>query len=112
MTKKALEKKLKNACQSLGVYKPEFDMIISELADLQIRKELVKESFEESGEPYIVTFANGNTGTNSHIKLYMEMNAQTIKYCNELGLTPAGLKKLGEVDVKQGGLMEALAALG
>lgn len=88
-------------CKAVGTYRKEFNPLISRLAEVMERMDDAQSRFLESGGDPVTVFANGNTGTNSYLKVYMELNSQAIKMFNELGLSPAGLKKLDDSAMKQ-----------
>lgn len=100
MRKRAWKSKLKKACMELGTYKPQFDYSIDALAGILELRDKAWEEYEASGEGVIVEFTNKNGSTNKvknpNITLVDDMTKAALPIMKELGLTPAGLKKINE----------------
>ena len=119
MKKKTWKSKIKKSCTDAGTYRPFFDAIIDELAGILERRDLAEEEFINSGSHVIVEHTNKNGSTNLEqnpaLRLVNDLNRDALTYWKELGLTPAGLKRLGEqVTNKEDdiGLGDVLAELG
>lgn len=119
MKKKTWKSKIKKSCTDAGTYRPFFDAIIDELAGILERRDLAEEEFINSGSHVIVEHTNKNGSTNLEqnpaLRLVNDLNRDALTYWKELGLTPAGLKRLGEqVTNKEDdiGLGDVLADLG
>ena len=119
MKKKTWKSKIKKSCTDAGTYRPFFDAIIDELAGILERRDLAEEEFINSGSHVIVEHTNKNGSTNLKqnpaLRLVNDLNRDALTYWKELGLTPAGLKRLGEqVTNKEDdiGLGDVLAELG
>lgn len=77
-------------------------------------------AFEESGGQAVVEHTNqgGNTNAakNPAMTIVMDLNTQALAYWRDLGLTPAGLKKINDsmarIEVKESALEKALKELG
>lgn len=102
-----------------GTYKPCFDMTIDMLARILERRDNAREAFKELGEQLIVKHTNKAGQTNEvkspAVALENEMNRDALTYLRDLGLTPAGFKRLSEGALSEGketGLEEALRKLG
>lgn len=112
MTKDEWKKKLKRACSEAGTYKPFFDEAIGQLASiLEIRDDAV-EHYNASGGTSVVEYTNEGGHTNMRknpaLAVIDKENELALAYWRDLGLTPAGYKKLnGEVTERKGGTFEA-----
>jgi len=100
-------------------YKPYFDHVIDTLAGIMEQRDAAQRLFEESGGKTVVLHTNKGNATNivknPALVIVMELNAQALSYWRDLGLTPAGLKKINEAAMKgrkQSALAEALSELG
>lgn len=86
--------------KALGTYKEEFDIIIDATANLLSDYEDAITKFKKSGGNIIIKHTNKAKETNAvknPFYLAIEtMRGQIIKYLYELGLTPAGLKKIND----------------
>lgn len=115
MTKKKWEKTIKENMEAVGIYKISFDPVVKTLAEILEKRDAAMDSFKRSGQDMIVVYNNGSQALNAWIKAWNDLNAQALKYWNELGLTPAGLKKLDEKamkQTKQSALAKAMSELG
>lgn len=67
-------------------------------------RDKAKEKFEESGGEIVVEYTNKNGSTNTvknpALVVVMECNTQALAYWRDLGLTPAGLKRINESGLK------------
>ena len=102
MNKQEWIKQVTAACQKAGTYQDYFDAVIETLADILAKRDEMAAS------------GDGSTQVLRIISLY---NRDALAYWRDLGLTPAGLKKLNEnalkTEKKKGtALEEALARLG
>ena len=103
-----------------GTYQKFFDNVIDTLAGILETRDHAQEMYEESGAVRVVEHTNKGGATNvvknPALVIIMECNIQALAYWRDLGLTPAGLKRLGEKGLvnqnKGGGLADALADLG
>lgn len=106
MTAAKWKNKLKKSCVSVGTYKPEFDTVISTLADILETRDGVYEQFVDEGSEYIIGHTNKggrtNPAKNPLVVLWQDLNAQRLTYRRDLGLTPSGLKKLTDESVAKG----------
>lgn len=120
MTKTKWKNKIKKACVEAGTYQKYFDPVIDTLAAILETRDKAQEKYEEEGCEPIIEYTNKNDATN-YVKNPMlvvirDCNDQALAYWRDLGLTPKGLKMLGEKGLinkdKGGGLASALADLG
>lgn len=100
MTKQEYVKKIKTAAKGVGTYKKEFDKVIETLADILAEADNVKAKYIESGGEPVIMFVNksgaANMVKNPHLMLWSDLNKDALQYWRDLGLTPAGLKKIKE----------------
>lgn len=105
MKKKTWKSRIKKSCTQAGTYRPFFDNIIDELAGMLERRDAALESFEKSGSQVLVEHTNKNGSTNLEqnpaLRLVNDLNRDALAYWRDLGLTPAGLKRLNENLLKQ-----------
>lgn len=120
MTKSKWKNKIKKACIQAGTYQKYFDSIIDTLAGILETRDNAQEKFELSGGNPVVMHTNKGGATNMTknpaLVVIMDCNAQALAYWRDLGLTPAGLKRLGDKGLlnkdNDGRLTDALEALG
>lgn len=100
MNKTQWKKKIKDACQAAGTYQPFFDAVIDTLAGIMETRDEAAEKFAEMGGSPVVKHTNKGGATNivKHpaLVVLMDCNAQALAYWRDLGLTPAGLKRIDE----------------
>jgi hypothetical protein len=109
---------IRAACQGLGTYREEFDPAIWALAKVEEERDSAWEEFDAEGGIRIVTTVNKAGAEyrqqNPSYTVWLNLVAECRSQRRELGLTPAGLKKLREDAMKQpkrSALAEALAKL-
>ena len=104
MKKKTWETKIKTACKAAGTYQPFIDAAIATLAGILEMRDNAQEKFEQSGGNTIVKHTNKGGSTNivknPALQVIMDCNAQALTYWRELGLTPAGLKRINDEGLK------------
>lgn len=112
MKKITWERRIREACEEAGTYKPFFDSVISTLAGIMEQRDAAQKLFEASGGETVVMYKNKSGATNPvknpALVVVMDLNAQALAYWRDLGLTPAGLKKINE-DAMKGRKRDALA---
>lgn len=113
------KRKIKKACKDAGTYKNFFDSVIDTLADILARRDAAHEMFDESGGEILVEHTNKGGATNIEqnpaVRLINDLNRDALAYWRDLGLTPAGLKRINEGALKEqkgSALEQALAKLG
>ena len=118
MTRNEWKKKIEKACRDAGTYRSFFNETIEQLASiLEIRDE-ARVQYQKSGNSPVIKYTNegGHTNLKKNPALVVinEENQLALAYWRDLGLTPAGYKKLnGEgVDKRAGSFEQALANLG
>lgn len=113
-------RKIKAACRKAGTYQPQFRYVIETLAQIMEDRDRVHEQYVESGSQPTVIHTNKakeqNIVKNPMLVMELDLNAQALAYWKELGLTPAGLKRLNADVIKDktasDGLEKLLAGLG
>ena len=98
MLKAEWNEKIKQASEAVGTYNESFDPIIDTLAEILESRDKAVEQFRETGANPVVAYTNKakqkNYVKNPLLVMAMDLNAQALAYWRDLGLTPAGLKKL------------------
>lgn len=101
MKAEAWKKLIKKSCQAIGTYKPEFEPVIETLAAIMEKRDAAQEQFEEGGCQLTCENNGGKTiGKNPLLVVLDEQNTRALPYWRDLGLTPAGLKKINEKAMK------------
>ena len=83
------------------------------------RRDMALDAFQKTGGNVIVKHTNKNGSANLEqnpaLRLVNDLNRDALAYWRDLGLTPAGLKKINEKSMekpKRSALAEAMRALG
>lgn len=104
MTLRQRFNEIRAACQGLGTYREEFDPAIWALAKVEEERDSAWEEFEAEGGIRIVTTVNKAGAEyrqqNPSYTVWLNLVAESRSQRRELGLTPAGLKKLREDAMK------------
>ncbi len=121
MTKSKWKAAIEQACKQAGTYRPEFEHVIDSLAGIMETRDKAQTAYKKTGSKPIVEHTNKggatNTVKNPALVVVMDLNTQALAYWRDLGLTPAGLKRLNEgalkpAEKKGSALEEALKGLG
>ena len=119
MDKSAWKERITANAVSAGTYRPYFDDVIDTLADILERRDAARVMFDESGGNIIVNHTNKAGATNLEqnpmLRMVNDLNRDALAYWRDLGLTPAGLKRIDDQSMKQrmkSALGEALKGLG
>ena len=119
MDKSAWVERITASAVAAGTYRNYFDDVIDTLADILERRDAARAIFEESGGNIIVNHTNKAGATNIEqnpmLRMVNDLNRDALAYWRDLGLTPAGLKRIDEQSMKQrrkSALGEALKGLG
>lgn len=113
------KKKIVQDMKNIGTYKPEFEKVINNLANIYEDMDIAREQFKRSGGNIVVKHTNKNGSTNlvkNPFFLAIEgLQNNILMYNRELGLTPAGYRKIkGEAAIpeeKRKGLASILAEI-
>ena len=105
---KAIRKILKKTVekmQAVGTYRPQFDSAIRTYSEMKYELDILTQQFYENGCKTEEDYTNKSGATNirkTALYLSLEEKRENVnKRENELGLTPAGLKKIND-EMKQG----------
>lgn len=107
MKKEEWRTKIIEATKEVGTYKPSFEMVITTLAEIMERRDDAIEKFYASGGETVVVHINTRGGGENMVKnpalaVVDDMDKTALAYWRDLGLTPAGLKRINEATMKQG----------
>ncbi len=98
MNSKEWRKKIKKACETVGTYQPSFDDVIDTLsAMLEERDRIYLQYVEEGSQPLVLVVSDRgqeNWRDNPLLTTWRSLNRDILQYWRDLGLTPAGLKKI------------------
>lgn len=116
MKKATWKKRIRDACTEVGTYQKSFDAVIDTLAGILENRDKALEEF--TGE-MIVEHTNKSGATNMEqnplLRLINDLNRDALAYWRDLGLTPAGLKRINDAAIRekkqQSPLEKALAQL-
>ena len=92
MNKQAWSRKIRSATKDAGTYKPYFDEVITTLAGILAKRDLAEEQLNRVGGE----LTPDGLHRNPLVVIWNDLNKSALAYWKELGLTPAGLKKLNE----------------
>lgn len=119
MDAKKWKVEIKKHTEAAGTYRTEFQPVIDTLADILEQRDQAFEEFTEDGGGAVVMVISDRGATNyrknPRLQVWSDLNAQALAYWRDLGLTPAGLKKINEKSMekpKQSALAEAIKAIG
>jgi len=100
MKKTAWKKRIREACKEAGTYETYFEYTIDALAGILEKRDEAAEEYKEDGSGPVISFTNKsgaeNKVKNPYLALWDDLNKSALTYWRDLGLTPAGLKKLKE----------------
>lgn len=118
MTELQWRKAITKDLTGLGIWKPEFESTVKMLAEVMVQRQNVWKEYEADGCRPVITGINkgGNEymQKNPLLSMWDDLTKTALSYRRELGLTPAGLKKLREdamAQPRRSALAEALAKL-
>lgn len=111
--------RIRESCSAVGTLRDAFVPAINALAEILEQRDNVYQDYLASGaEPVIWKLSDRGSEQlvpNPRLKLWTDLNNQALAYWRDLGLTPAGLKKIDEQAMKpkkKSALAEALRDLG
>ena len=101
--------------EKLNIYKPEYDASIEIYAELREQYERLTKEFKDSDYKKYKTYTdNGGEKKSALISTLEALRKDILQYSSQLGLTPAGLKKINDknaLDEEKNPLEEALERL-
>lgn len=93
-------REIKRKMRAVGTYNISFSYTIEVLAKVLVDYQTTVETFEKTGGNIVIKHTNKNGSTNivkNPLYLALEkLRDDIISYSRELGLTPAGLKKINQ----------------
>lgn len=82
----------------LEIYDEQFDKSIEILNDILNDLDFARKDFKTDGREYVVEYVNKsgnkNFAKNPQYQIIADLSDRALRYLSELGLTPAGLKKI------------------
>lgn len=98
MTAPEWRRKIIRAAKAAGTYQKYFDAVIDTLAGILERRDKAEALFLSTGENVLVKHTNKGGATNIEqnpvLRLINDLNRDALAYWRDLGLTPAGYKRL------------------
>jgi phage terminase small subunit len=119
MTKEQWGKIIVKQMKAVGTYAPAYKQVVETLAGILEKRDAAKEDWEASGGEFVTEHISDrgacNTRKNPSLQVWQDLNTQALAYWKELGLTPAGLKKIKDMvatsKTEVSGLEKALSGL-
>ena len=94
------KRKIIEQCTAVGTYKDAFLPTIDALSKLLEQRDAVYEEYESAGAGALVERISDrgavNQAINPLLRQWQELNRDALAYWRDLGLTPAGLKRISE----------------
>lgn len=110
---------IRQQTKDVETYREAFESVIDTLASILEQRDITYDDYIESGEAPVIMWKSDrgaeNLKENPRLKTWGELNTQALAYWRDLGLTPAGLKKINEQAMKKpkrSALAEALKDIG
>lgn len=98
MTAKEWEKRITKDAKDAGTYQKYFGAVIKTLASILERRDNAEELFAKTGGNVLIKHTNKGGATNIEqnpvLRLINDLNRDALAYWRDLGLTPAGYKRL------------------
>lgn len=98
MNRAAWKRLIVKCTKEVGTYQRSFDAVITTLADILEKRDNAQELFDAEGGQVIVEHTNKGGATNVEqnplLRLINDLNRDALQYWRDLGLTPAGLKRI------------------
>lgn len=98
MTKRQWKNRITEACKEAGTYEVQFNHCIDTLAEILEKRDEVEEVYKKEGSQPIIMHENKGGGVNPTknpaLVMWDDLTKSALAYWRDLGLTPAGLKKL------------------
>ena len=96
--------KIRRQIQATGMYRPAFCSVVDALAKVLEQRDAAYQQYLAEGAQLVVEKISDrgavNRVKNPLLQTWMDLNAQALAYWRDLGLTPAGLKKIDEEAMK------------
>ena len=101
MTKNKWRQRIIESCKQAGTYRACFDDVIDTLADILARRDTAQSVFKKSGGNILMLHTNraGQTNfeQNPALRMVNDLNRDALQYWRDLGLTPAGLRRINDL---------------
>lgn len=98
MKRGAWRNRITKACKDAGTYEPFFDHAIKQLAEILEKRDEVEAEYKRLGSVPVIKHTNKagkqNVAKNPALIMWDDLNKSALAYWRDLGLTPAGLKKI------------------
>lgn len=105
MNKKQYQTRILTACKNVGTYKKSFNQVINTLSEVLEERDRVRKLYLADGAKPLVTTVSDrgakNQRPNPLLKQWIELNNTALSFWRDLGLTPAGLKKINDDELKE-----------
>lgn len=119
MKRETWKKRITEATKAAGTYRDFFVPVIDTLAGILEKRDDAQAELDVSEDGLIVKHTNvagkANYEQNPIVRLINDLNRDALAYWRDLGLTPAGLKRIDEQSMKpkkRSALADALKELG
>jgi len=100
MTKRQWRNLIRKHAKDAGTYREFFEPVIETLAGIMEARDFAEKRWRDDGGETVVEHTNKNGAVNvvKHPALVIvnDMNRDALAYWRDLGLTPAGLKRINE----------------
>lgn len=91
--------------KEVGTYRKAFDPTVTALSEILEQRDRTLSEFVKGGSQVMVEVVSDrgavNQKQNPLLQLWGNLNTQALAYWRDLGLTPAGLKKLNDAVMKE-----------
>lgn len=105
MTKLGWKKLIIQKMNVAGTYDEVFNPVIETLVDILVERDRLYKQYTKEGSHPLVTVVSDrgaeNQRKNPLLSSWQELNRDALAYWRDLGLTPAGLKKIDENALKK-----------
>lgn len=104
MNKTEWKEYIKQQTEAVRTYREEFTPTIDALAEILEQRDRTYQQYVDEGSQAVVIHVQDrgaeNTKKNPLLQVWMDLNSQALTYWRDLGLTPAGLKRLNDGALK------------
>lgn len=98
--KKEWIRRINSACKKAGTFLPQYKNVIETLAQIMEERDRAHDQYVATGQNPVIMHTNKGGATNvvknPILVMESELNAAALAYWRDLGLTPAGFKRLGD----------------
>ena len=115
MDRKRWKTEIKSKMEEANIYKKAFDQPITALSEILEQRDIAFKEFLDSGGEMVVEVTSDrgavNFRKNPRMQVWNDLNTQALAFWRDLGLTPAGLKRIDEQSMKKGKTSPLAAAI-